>query len=107
LETHQKSYQKESLFFKVMQIATLFCCLHCFVPIIFVSPPIALVLGLLVANLFWASFLELNHKATNYLLQFSVVGLGFGMNVNSAVLQEKKACLHYFYCEYFNFRNFF
>jgi uncharacterized integral membrane protein (TIGR00698 family) len=88
LETHQKVIQKESfIFFKVN--ATLqqliFVVLLLFCTTIFVSPPIALVLGLIVANLFGHPFLELNHKATNYLLQFSVVGLGFGMNVHSAV----------------------
>lgn len=49
-----------------------------------ISPPVALLLGLLVANLSGHPFLKLNHKATTILLQVSVVGLGFGMNVNSA-----------------------
>jgi uncharacterized integral membrane protein (TIGR00698 family) len=51
----------------------------------FITPPIALLLGLIVANLSGHPFLRLNHKATNTLLQISVVGLGFGMNVNSAL----------------------
>lgn len=55
-----------------------------------ISPPIALVLGLVVANLSGHPFIELNHKATNILLQVSVVGLGFGMNVNSAILAGKE-----------------
>jgi len=96
LETHQKLIQKESfIFFKVN--ATLqqliFFALLLFCTTIFVSPPIALVLGLIVANLFGHPFLELNHKATNYLLQFSVVGLGFGMNVHSAVSAGKEGFL--------------
>ncbi|MGZ9736245.1 YeiH family protein [Flavobacterium sp. GNP002] len=96
METHQKSIQKESfIFFKVN--ATLqqliFVALLLFCTTIFVSPPIALVLGLIVANLFGHPFLELNHKATNYLLQFSVVGLGFGMNVHSAVSAGKEGFL--------------
>jgi uncharacterized integral membrane protein (TIGR00698 family) len=96
LETHQKVIQKESFtFFKVN--ATLqqliFVVLLLFCTTIFVSPPIALVLGLIVANLFGHPFLELNHKATNYLLQFSVVGLGFGMNVHSAVSAGKEGFL--------------
>jgi len=96
LETHQKVIQKESfIFFKVN--ATLqqliFVVLLLFCTTIFVSPPIALVLGLIVANLFGHPFLELNHKATNYLLQFSVVGLGFGMNVHSAVFAGKEGFL--------------
>jgi uncharacterized integral membrane protein (TIGR00698 family) len=46
-----------------------------------------------MANLFGHPFLELNHKATNYLLQFSVVGLGFGMNVQSAISAGKEGFL--------------
>ncbi|MBF2709207.1 YeiH family protein [Flavobacterium soyangense] len=49
-----------------------------------VSPPIALLLGLIIANLSGHPYLPLNHKATHILLQVSVVGLGFGMNVNNA-----------------------
>tara|TARA_R110000868_G_scaffold16056_6_gene72658 strand:- start:149527 stop:150501 length:975 start_codon:yes stop_codon:yes gene_type:complete len=55
-----------------------------------ISPPIALVLGLVVANLSGHPFIELNHKATNILLQVSVVGLGFGMNVNSEISAGKE-----------------
>jgi uncharacterized integral membrane protein (TIGR00698 family) len=96
LETHQKTIQKESfIFFKVN--ATLqqliFVALLLFCTTIFVSPPVALVLGLIVANLFGHPFLELNHKATHFLLQFSVVGLGFGMNVHSAVSAGKEGFL--------------
>ena len=96
METHQKLIQKESfIFFKVN--ATLqqliFFALLLFCTTIFVSPPIALVLGLIVANLFGHPFLKLNHKATHFLLQFSVVGLGFGMNVHSAVSAGKEGFL--------------
>ncbi|MDI5888670.1 YeiH family protein [Flavobacterium yafengii] len=96
METHQKLIQKESfIFFKVN--ATLqqliFVALLLFCTTIFVSPPVALVLGLIVANLFGHPFLELNHKATHFLLQFSVVGLGFGMNVHSAVSAGKEGFL--------------
>jgi uncharacterized integral membrane protein (TIGR00698 family) len=55
-----------------------------------ITPPLALLLGLVVANLFGHPFLHLNHKATNILLQVSVVGLGFGMNVHSAVTAGKE-----------------
>ena len=101
METHQKVIKKESfIFFKVN--ATLqqliFVVLLLFCTTIFVSPPIALVLGLIVANLFGHPFLELNHKATNYLLQFSVVGLGFGMNVHSAVSAGKEGFLFTIAC---------
>jgi uncharacterized integral membrane protein (TIGR00698 family) len=55
----------------------------------FISPPIALLLGLVLANLSGHPFLHLNHKATNILLQVSVVGLGFGMNINTALSAGK------------------
>ena len=55
----------------------------------FISPPIALLLGLIVANISGNPFLDFNHKAINILFQVSVVGLGFGMNVNSALAAGK------------------
>ena len=75
----------------VQQIIFVLVLVLCLLPII--SPPIALVLGLLVANLSGHPFLHLNHKATNVLLQVSVVGLGFGMNVHSAVAAGKEGFL--------------
>ncbi|MFV8442043.1 YeiH family protein [Flavobacterium sp. LB2P44] len=96
METHQKVIQKESfIFLKVNSTLQqlIFVALLLICTTIFVSPPIALVLGLIVANLFGHPFLELNHKATNYLLQFSVVGLGFGMNINNAVSAGKEGFL--------------
>ncbi|WP_433763759.1 YeiH family protein [Flavobacterium ginsenosidimutans] len=58
-----------------------------------ISPPIALLLGVLIVNLFGNPFLEFNHKAITFLLQFSVVGLGFGMNATSAVSAGKEGFL--------------
>ena len=54
-----------------------------------ISPPIALVLGLIAANISGNPFLRFNAKAINVLLQLSVIGLGFGMNVNSAISAGK------------------
>jgi uncharacterized integral membrane protein (TIGR00698 family) len=96
LETHQKLVQKESfIFFKVNATVQqlIFVVLLLFCTTVVVTPPIALLLGLVVANLFGHPFLKLNHKATNYLLQFSVVGLGFGMNVHSAISAGKEGFL--------------
>jgi uncharacterized integral membrane protein (TIGR00698 family) len=73
------------------QIIFVLLLLLCLFPVI--SPPIALLLGLVVANLSGHPFLHLNHKATNILLQVSVVGLGFGMNVHSAVAAGKDGFL--------------
>ncbi|WP_418263046.1 YeiH family protein [Flavobacterium faecale] len=49
-----------------------------------ITPPIALLLGLIVANVSGHPFLPFNHIAIRYLLQISVVGLGFGMNAIQA-----------------------
>ncbi|MCR4029393.1 MULTISPECIES: YeiH family protein [Flavobacterium] len=55
-----------------------------------ISPPIALLLGVVIVNVFGNPFVEFNHKAITFLLQFSVVGLGFGMNAYSAVSVGKE-----------------
>ncbi|MDT3401136.1 MULTISPECIES: YeiH family protein [Mucilaginibacter] len=67
------------------------CVALCLTPI--VSPAIALLLGLAVAQLSGHPYLHLNHKATHLLLQVSVVGLGFGMNVHSAMQAGKEGVL--------------
>lgn len=59
----------------------------------FVSPPVALLLGLIVANVTGHPFLHLNARTINVLLQLAVVGLGFGMNVNSALSAGKEGFL--------------
>lgn len=65
--------------------------LACFTP--WVSPPAALLLGLMIALFIGHPFLHLNHKATHVLLQLSVVGLGFGMQANSVVKAGKEGVL--------------
>jgi uncharacterized integral membrane protein (TIGR00698 family) len=67
------------------------CAAFCLTP--FASPAIALLLGLAVAQLTGNPYLHLNHKATHLLLQVSVVGLGFGMNVHSALQAGKEGIL--------------
>lgn len=55
----------------------------CFTP--FISAPLALFLGIVIAQFIGHPFLHLNRKATTLLLQVSIVGLGFGMNVGTAL----------------------
>ena len=59
----------------------------------FMSPPLALLLGLIIAQIMAHPYQHLNHKATNILLKISVVGLGFGMNVFSAMKAGKEGVL--------------
>lgn len=59
----------------------------------FVSPPIALLLGLVAAFAIGNPFAVETQKITNYLLQFSVVLLGFGMNLTSVIEAGRKGIL--------------
>src|SRR5258708_26756417 len=59
----------------------------------FMSPPTALLLGLILAQLVENPFSHLNHKAINWLLKISVVGLGFGMNIFSAIQAGREGIL--------------
>lgn len=62
--------------------------LFCLTP--FVSPPIALFMGLMIAQFVGHPFLEYNYKSTQLLLKISIIGLGFGMNVYSAFKAGKE-----------------
>lgn len=50
-----------------------------------VTPPVALFAGLVFAQFIGHPYLQYNKKITTTLLQVSVVGLGFGMNLYSAM----------------------
>ena len=65
--------------------------IFCLTPL--VSPPIALALGLVVAITFGNPFPQLEGKPTKYLLQISVVLLGFGMNLSSVYKAGKDGIL--------------
>ncbi len=96
MEKHQKVIQEESFtFFRVnfKSQQFIFGILFLLCTSTFVSTPIALLLGLIVAYFFGHPYLHLNNKATNILLQISVVGLGFGMNVNNAISVGKDGFL--------------
>lgn len=67
------------------------CALFCLSPA--AGPAIALLLGLVVAQTVGHPYAHLNHKATHLLLQVSVVGLGFGMNLFSALQAGKQGVL--------------
>jgi uncharacterized integral membrane protein (TIGR00698 family) len=58
-----------------------------------ISPPIALLLGVVMVNVFGNPFVAFNHIAITYLLQFSVIGLGFGMNATAAISAGKEGFL--------------
>ena len=58
-----------------------------------VSPPIALLTGLVIALFIGHPYLHLNKKATTLLLQVSVVCLGFNMNLEHAMKAGKEGFL--------------
>lgn len=70
------------------EIIFFFVVILCLSP--YVSPPVALLMGIAIAQFIGHPYLYLNHKATHILLQVSVVGLGFGMNVTSALKAGKE-----------------
>ena len=55
-----------------------------------VTPPLALFLGLAFALVCGQAHPKFNKKTSKYLLQYSVVGLGFGMNLHSALASGKE-----------------
>ncbi|MBJ7882537.1 putative sulfate exporter family transporter [Gelidibacter salicanalis] len=59
----------------------------------FMSPPIALVVGLIIAQVIENPFSDLSHKAVQWLLKIAVIGLGFGMSVSSALSAGKQGFL--------------
>lgn len=63
----------------------------CLLP--FIEPPIALLAGFLLSFTIGHPFLRIGQKATKYLLQASVVGLGFGMNIYEAAEVGKSGLL--------------
>lgn len=66
-----------------MKIVFFLLIFACLTP--YVSPPIALALGLMLAFTLGNPFPAATKKATKYLLQASVVLLGFGMNLTSVI----------------------
>ena len=57
------------------------------------TPPVALFTGLLFALIFGQPYPTFNKKMSKYLLQYSVVGLGFGMNLYGSVASGKEGML--------------
>ena len=63
----------------------------CLMP--FISPAIALFLGLALGMTAGQPFPKFSKKTSKYLLQFSVVGLGFGMNLHESLRTGKEGML--------------
>ncbi len=67
------------------------CLLFCATP--FANNPIALIIGFLFACILGNPFAHISHKATKWLLKICVVGLGFGMSLQTAIHTSKQGLI--------------
>lgn len=84
----------KTVYVSILSILTLFLLLD-YIPGMhalsaWVTPPLALFLGLAFALICGQAHPKFNKKTSKYLLQYSVVGLGFGMNLHSALASGKE-----------------
>lgn len=70
------------------KIIFIICAVCCTLP--FVSSPIALIFGFVVAQVIGNPYEVQSRKFSSILLKFAVVGLGFGMNIFSAIQAGKE-----------------
>ena len=85
------SSERKKFNISTREVIFILALIFCFTPL--ASPPIALALGLVIALTIGHPYLHLNHKATKILLQASVVGLGFGMNLGKILQVGKQGIL--------------
>jgi uncharacterized integral membrane protein (TIGR00698 family) len=95
METHNITPKEEQRFLDksitTRQLIFLLALVFCISPVI--SPPLAFLLGLIIAQFVGHPYLHLNHKASHLLLQTSVVLLGFRVNINTALQTGKQSIL--------------
>ena len=91
-----KNYNRH-LYVGIVALLTL-CLLAGYVPSVaflasWVTPPVALFLGLAFALLCGQAYPKFNKKVSKKLLQYSVVGLGFGMNLQASLASGKEGMM--------------
>ncbi len=69
------------------------CYWLCAIGSLWVKPAVALFMGIAIALTIGAPYAKSNKKVSKYLLQASVVGLGFGMNLHSALASGREGML--------------
>lgn len=69
------------------------CYWLCAIGSLWVKPAVALFMGIALALTIGAPYAKMNKKVSKYLLQAAVVGLGFGMNLHSALAAGKEGML--------------
>ncbi|MDO7849193.1 putative sulfate exporter family transporter [Hymenobacter sp. M29] len=77
--------------FSLQQVVFSVVLVFCLTP--WASPPLALALGLVLAQTVGNPFAQQTKGLTQKLLQFSVIGLGFGMNAHAAVQAGREGIL--------------
>ncbi len=82
------------IYIGVFSVLTFFLLMD-YVPVLsswshWVTPPVALFLGLVFALVCGQAYPKFNKKVSKYLLQYSVVGLGFGMNLQASLASGKE-----------------
>lgn len=94
--TFLRTYNKP-IYIALLSILTL--CLLCdYIPALavlssWVTPPVALFLGLVFALTCGQAYPTFNKKVSKKLLQYSVIGLGFGMNMHASLASGKEGML--------------
>lgn len=91
------SYLSRPLYIGVVSVLVLASVCR-FVPAIsllgsWVTPPLCLFLGLLYALIFGQPFAVINKRLSKQLLQYSVIGLGFGMNLEASLASGKEGMM--------------
>ena len=86
-----------AIYIAILAIAAL-CLLASYIPggevlSRWVTPPVMLFLGLAYALLCGQAFPAMNRKVSKSLLQYSVVGLGFGMNLHASLASGREGML--------------
>ena len=87
-------YHRKTIYVSLLALLSLFLLLdylpgmHAYSA--WVTPPVALFLGLAFALLCGQAHPKFNKKTSKYLLQYSVVGLGFGMNLQASLASGKE-----------------
>ena len=86
------SFQIPTIIKQIIFILAIICCLTSFI-----DPPLALLIGLIIAQTIGHPFVQINHKVTSTLLKISVVGLGFGVNIFHAIEAGKSGFVFTFF----------
>lgn len=86
---------KKKTFYVIILIILFVCLMLDYLPVMssyvsWVTPPVALFLGLAFALICGQAYPKFNKKISKYLLQYSVVGLGFGMNLHASLASGKE-----------------